>query len=89
MKIRISAPYSFQGIGSKDKQEDTLYPLMGEASPLNRVFMVCDGMGGHEKGEVASYCVASTIGKYVEDSNSNWFFLQRSEINILISFLCI
>lgn len=69
MRIRINAPYSFQGIGSKDKQEDTLYPLMGEASSLNRVFMVCDGMGGHEKGEVASYCVASTIGKYVDDCN--------------------
>ncbi len=62
MNIRIDTPLCFSEIGKKPNQEDSLYPHQGMATREARVLMVCDGMGGHEHGEVASACVADTIG---------------------------
>lgn len=61
--IEIKQPLSFTQKGRKDKQEDSLFPLMGQATAETPVFLVCDGMGGHDHGEVASQCVAETMGK--------------------------
>lgn len=63
MNIIISAPEGFSEIGQKPTQEDALFPDPCTVSAEQRVFIVCDGMGGHEYGEVASKCVADTIGK--------------------------
>lgn len=64
MKIKISQPLCFSAFGQKPNQEDSLFPPKGEATHDSRVFLVCDGMGGHEHGEVASACVADTIGRH-------------------------
>lgn len=58
----IAQPQGFSLVGQRGNQEDALFPPLGEATPAQRVFMVCDGMGGHEHGEVASRCVAETVG---------------------------
>ncbi|MCQ2077674.1 MAG: protein phosphatase 2C domain-containing protein [Bacteroidaceae bacterium] len=63
MNIKISQPQCYSALGKKPNQEDSLYPLIGRATVDTRIFLVCDGMGGHEHGEVASACVAETIGK--------------------------
>ena len=63
MDIKISVPQGFSEIGQKSNQEDTLFPDLYEVSENQRSFIVCDGMGGHEIGEVASNCVAETIGR--------------------------
>lgn len=63
MKIKISQPLCFSALGQKPNQEDALFPPQGAATHDSRVFLVCDGMGGHEHGEVASACVAETIGR--------------------------
>lgn len=62
MNIAISKPLCYTEKGKKPNQEDSLFPPEGEATQDTRVFIVCDGMGGHEHGEVASACVAETIG---------------------------
>lgn len=49
--------------GQKPNQEDAIFPPLGKASQTSKVFLVCDGMGGHEHGEIASTCVANTIGR--------------------------
>lgn len=67
MKIRISHPLCFSEKGKKPNQEDSLYPQKGKATAECRVLMVCDGMGGHEHGEVASACVADTIGRMTSE----------------------
>ena len=64
MNIKISQPLCFSAPGQKPNQEDSLFPPKGEATHDSRVFLVCDGMGGHEHGEVASACVAETIGRH-------------------------
>ena len=70
MKIKINNPLCYQEVGRKDNQEDTLYPEPGMATDQNRIFMLCDGMGGHDHGEVASQCVAETVGKVADACNA-------------------
>lgn len=65
MKITIAHPLAFQELGSRQNQEDALWPALGEATTADRVFIVCDGMGGHDHGEVASQAVATAIGNFI------------------------
>lgn len=67
MEIRIKKPLAFSEIGRKDNQEDSTYPLTGNMSESDRLFVLCDGMGGHENGEVASRTVCDAIGYYFEN----------------------
>ena len=67
MEIRIKKPLAFSEIGLKDNQEDSIYPLPGNMSKSDRLFVLCDGMGGHENGEVASRTVCDAIGYYFEN----------------------
>ena len=55
MKISLYPPLSIQEIGQRPNQEDSI------AQWENRLFVLCDGMGGHEKGEVASQTVCQSI----------------------------
>ena len=68
MKIIIRQPLCFSEIGRKDNQEDCIYPSAKDVNTQNRFFILCDGMGGHENGEVASITVCEALGKYF---NSN------------------
>lgn len=67
MKITIRQPLSFSEIGKKDNQEDCIYPSAKEVNAKNRFFILCDGMGGHEHGEVASATVCEALGGYFEN----------------------
>lgn len=60
---------SFSEIGRKDNQEDFLYPYPESVRADQRFFILCDGMGGHEHGEVASQTVAEAMGKYLEKTD--------------------
>lgn len=61
MKIKIGTPAGFTRLGKRDNNEDSVRPQENELSADNSVFVICDGMGGHEKGEVASKLVADTL----------------------------
>ena len=65
MKIEIRKPLCFTEIGRKDQQEDSLYPRLGDAGVENRYFLVCDGVGGSEHGEIASQTSSKVIGEYL------------------------
>ena len=65
MNIRIYPLLSIHELGNRDNQEDALYPENDKASENERVFVLCDGMGGHEHGEVASQTVCQTISKFM------------------------
>lgn len=64
MKFKIKA-YSLQELGQRANQEDSLFPALGKSTPDDRLFVLCDGMGGHEKGEVASATVCETISRVI------------------------
>lgn len=61
--IKLSKPYCFSEIGRKDNQEDYLWPQKYDSS--NRIFILCDGMGGHDNGEVASRTAAEALGNFL------------------------
>lgn len=64
MILKLGQPRSFTGIGRRANQEDMRMPDSDTPSPANIVFAVCDGVGGQDKGEVASAAVA----RYIADS---------------------
>jgi len=66
MIISIKQPLSYSRAGKKEKQEDCIYPPGGKATGKNRFFILCDGMGGHNNGEMASSLVCETLGKFFE-----------------------
>lgn len=47
-------------------QEDSLYPQGTTLPSHSRVFVLCDGMGGHDAGEVASSVVCDSLGKTLD-----------------------
>jgi protein phosphatase len=62
MKITLYPPLSIHEIGQRDNQEDALWPLQPTSD--SKLFILCDGMGGHEHGEVASQTVSQAIGEW-------------------------
>ena len=63
MNIRISQPQAIYQMGQRNNQEDTIFPKQGDATSADRLFLVCDGMGGHDKGEVASAAVCYELSR--------------------------
>lgn len=68
MKITIEKAYSFHQKGNRDNQEDSRFPDQDMVINGN-FFIVCDGVGGSEKGEVASGIVCQTIGSKLSQKN--------------------
>lgn len=64
MKYKLNIKHIFE-LGKRDNQEDCMYPLPGEATNDERLFIVCDGMGGHDSGEVASRTVCEALSERV------------------------
>lgn len=64
MKYQLKA-YNIHELGQRQNQEDSLFPAYGKATQEDRLFILCDGMGGHEKGEVASATVCETISQAI------------------------
>jgi len=62
MKISLYPPLSIHEIGNRNNQEDALWPLQPTVN--DRLFVLCDGMGGHEHGEVASQTVTQALGQW-------------------------
>jgi len=66
MKYEILLPQTIHEMGQRDNQEDSIFPSEGQASVDNRLFILCDGMGGHESGEVASQTVCQALSDYIQ-----------------------
>lgn len=59
--------FSFSEIGQKERQEDCIFPSQDNTTEENHIFLLCDGLGGHADGHIASNCVANTIGNYMTE----------------------
>ena len=63
MTFTIAPPQAIWELGGRENQEDNIFPAMGNATSKNRLFIVCDGMGGHDNGEVASALACKVLSE--------------------------
>lgn len=64
MKYKLQA-FNMWELGKRANQEDSLFPAYGNCNENDRLFIVCDGMGGHDSGEVASATVCEAISNAI------------------------
>lgn len=69
MTTHLFPPQSYTQKGRRPYQEDARYPDTDRpATERPAFFLVCDGVGGQDKGEVASRTVCDTFGQLLEGS---------------------
>ncbi len=66
MIIEIAQPFGFSQIGKRSNNEDAIFPVAGSATAYTNFFLVCDGMGGHSNGEIASHLAIDGFVNYFE-----------------------
>lgn len=65
MNITIGKPYAVSEKGGRLNNEDSIYPLPETITSGQKLFLVCDGVGGAEKGEIASYLACESFQTYL------------------------
>lgn len=66
MLYSFFCPQTIYEQGKRDNQEDCLFPLPQQVSSADRLYILCDGMGGYEKGEVASSTICESMSKFLQ-----------------------
>lgn len=64
MVLTICKPLAFSEPGERPNNQDFIFPELGKASATDRLFLVCDGIGGADKGEEASRIVGQQVADY-------------------------
>ena len=88
MKISILRPQVIHELGSRNNQEDSVFPKLNEVSEDDRLFILCDGMGGHDNGEVASLLVCDVLSAYIKEHWNGDFFSDKLFLNALDEVFC-
>lgn len=71
MDITIFPPLSINELGKRDEQEDSIFPDSSRVSERSKCFVLCDGMGGLNAGEIASAAACKSLGEFIEHSLAN------------------
>ena len=69
MNIQLGQILSFCRIGLRPNQEDARYPDMDCPPLTQRFFVVCDGVGGSEMGDVASNTVCQAFAQALRNTD--------------------
>lgn len=73
MTISIQQPVFLHQQGRRKNNEDSIYPFEGAATTEDRLFIVCDGVGGANRGEVASRMVCELFHAYFAEHESDTY----------------
>lgn len=65
--MNLSNIYFLHEIGGKKKQEDYIWPSENSATPDDKIFIICDGVGGSENGELASKIVSEFVAATLQE----------------------
>ncbi|QQS28618.1 MAG: serine/threonine-protein phosphatase [Sphingobacteriales bacterium] len=71
MSIILHPPVFLHEKGKRKNNQDAIYPVAEAATALDRLFMVCDGVGGASKGEVASRMVCDLFHAYFNEHGTS------------------
>ena len=66
MDVRIAQPLGYSELGGRSNNEDSIFPDPQFTSPLQKWFLVCDGVGGAERGEVASKLAVNSFDAFFQ-----------------------
>lgn len=72
MAIVLKSPVSLNEKGKRKNNQDSIYPFISANTAQQRLFMVCDGVGGANKGEIASRMVCEAIAAYFSEHTSTY-----------------
>ncbi|MEM7655234.1 MAG: protein phosphatase 2C domain-containing protein [Bacteroidota bacterium] len=81
MILHLHLPLAIWEVGARPNNEDAIYPKLGMATSTDRLFMVCDGVGGASKGEIASELVCQSMARYFQSypvERSTGSYLQQA-----------
>lgn len=68
-------------IGQRPQLEDSIYPKAGSATTADKLFLVCDGVGGESMGEEASRIVSEELPVYFKKNPPPATGLTKTYIN--------
>lgn len=86
MAIYIQQPVFLHELGKRSNNEDYIYPYAGAATPEDRLFIVCDGVGGASKGEIASRMACDLFQAYFAE-NEPETVVDKAYISKALSFV--
>ncbi|MDL2277525.1 protein phosphatase 2C domain-containing protein [Parabacteroides sp. OttesenSCG-928-G07] len=82
MNITVGKPNAISEKGGRLNNEDFISPPPEAVSTMQRLFLVCDGVGGAEKGEIASTLACESIrtffDSFLEEENPSYDFIQKA-----------
>ncbi|MDR2471945.1 MAG: protein phosphatase 2C domain-containing protein [Tannerella sp.] len=82
MTITLDRPFAATDKGKRKNNEDCIYPVSELASAGQKIFLVCDGVGGASKGEVASSlaceCLNTFFDTFLEHDNPTEEFVNKA-----------
>jgi len=70
---------------NRNQNQDAIYFSADAIGPLPNLFIVADGMGGHNAGDVASTKAVQFVTEYVHDFKAAEFVLSDNYLDLLVS----
>ena len=68
LTITLKQPVGISECGKRANNEDSIYPSESKVLPSDHLFLVCDGVGGAAKGNIASQLVCENFAKIFQDT---------------------